>query len=128
MRRDLDLIRKILRTVEASDDFTLKCGDFSEDPSDVEETKRIARHVFLLVEAGLLEANLLVRREGGGAEGGTIDRLTWAGHEFIAAAGNDTTWSKAKRTIGAQIGGVPFELLKMWLIWEAKQKLGLPSA
>jgi hypothetical protein len=124
VKRDLDLIRRILIATEEADDYTLSTGDLVDSQHD---ERSVARHVLLLEEAGLLEANLLASREYGGAMKGTIDRLTWAGHEFLAAARNDTLWTKAKRTIGEKVGGVPFEILRAWLISQASQQLGLPG-
>ena len=123
MKRDLDLIRTILARVEDADDFTVKCANLANDSHD---EASVARHVQLLEEAGYLRANLLIA-EGRGACGGTIERLTWAGHEFIASARNDTIWQKAKRKAGEAIGGIPVEILKVLLIYYAKQAIGLPG-
>ena len=53
-------------------------------------------------------------------------RLTWAGHEFLDAASNDTVWKKAGEKIkqfGVQVTvSVLEELLKKLL----KDSLGLP--
>lgn len=124
MKRDLDLIRRILIAVEDAPDYTISTADLVTDTCD---EKTVARHAHLLQEAGLLEASLLASRHVGGAQEGSIDRLTWAGHEFLATARSDTTWVKAKRTIGEKLGGVPFELLKAWLMAEASRHLGLSA-
>jgi hypothetical protein len=79
-----------------------------------------------LEEAGYLKANLLTV-EGHGAQAGNIERLTWAGHEFIESARNDTIWRKAKRKLGDTIGGVPFEILKPRLIRLGREAIGLPG-
>jgi hypothetical protein len=123
VKRDLDLIRTILARVEDADDFTVRCADLANDTHD---EVSVARHVQLLEEAGYLKANLLTA-EGRGALSGNIERLTWAGHEFIESARNDTIWRKAKRKLGDTLGGVPFEILKPLLISYAKDALGLPG-
>jgi DNA-binding transcriptional ArsR family regulator len=82
VKRDLDLIRRILLATEEAPDFTLSCSDLASDDLPL---ATVAQHVQLLQEAGYLEANLL-DLEGQGVLDGTIDRLTWAGHEFLEAA------------------------------------------
>jgi uncharacterized protein DUF2513 len=125
MKRDLDLIRRILIATEDAVDYSLSTADLVEDEHD---ERSIARHVYLLQEAGLLQANVLSSHHVGGAQSGTIDRLTWAGHEFLATARNDTLWTKAKHVISGKIGGIPFELLRAWLMSQASHQLGLPGA
>lgn len=123
MKRDADLIRTILARAEEADDSTLRCADLVDGThSEIS----VARHVHLLVEAGYLKANLLTL-EGRGALSGNIERLTWAGHEFIESARNETIWRKAKRKLGDTIGGVPFEILKPLLISLGREAIGLPG-
>lgn len=86
MKRDPDLLRTILARVEEADDFTVECADLADDKHN---EASFARHVQLLEEAGFVKANLLTV-QGEGALSGNIERLTWAGHEFIESARNDT--------------------------------------
>jgi Hypothetical protein (DUF2513) len=123
VKRDPDLLRTILARVEEADDFTVECADLADGTHD---EASVARHVQLLEEAGYVKANLLTV-QGEGALSGNIERLTWAGHEFIDAARNDTIWRKAKRKLGDTLGGVPFEIMKPLLISYAKDALGLPG-
>lgn len=121
MKRDLDLIRRILLAAEEAPDFTLSCSDLA---SDDQPSATIARHVQLLQEAGYLEANLL-DLEGQGVLDGTIDRLTWTGHEFLESARDNSVWQRAKRTVAEKVGGTPVEVIKALLISYASARLGL---
>jgi len=42
-------------------------------------------------------------------------RLTWAGHEFIEAARNDTVWHKTKTLVKEKTGTLTLEVLKLGL-------------
>ncbi len=56
-----------------------------------------------------------------------IGRLTWADHEFLEAARNETFWKKAKGTVKEKTGGLSFELLKQMLLQlphKAKKRAG----
>jgi hypothetical protein len=84
-------------------------------------------HVALLIEADLVhgtftELNLQ-------PAGGAIFRLTWAGHDFLDAARDDTVWHAAKEKILKPGASWTFDLLKAALRALAAQqlaKLGLP--
>ncbi|MEW4531191.1 DUF2513 domain-containing protein [Maioricimonas sp. JC845] len=50
--------------------------------------------------------------------------LTWARHEFIDAARNDTVWNKATKKIRDQTATIPFEVLKVAIIQTWKEMFG----
>jgi len=52
-------------------------------------------------------------------------RLTWAGHEFLDAARNETVWKKASERIKKSGVDVTISLLKDILNQLLKQSLGL---
>ena len=102
MKRDMDLWRKILRSVEARKDT----GDLAWVALDGHTDDEISFHVKLLIGAGLLE---------GEDRGGDGDRhcyfarcLTNDGYNFLEAARDDTRWKKAKAEITEQ--GLPVTL------------------
>jgi hypothetical protein len=86
VKRDPDLLRTILARVEKADDLSVEGADLADGKHD---EASVVHHVQLLKEAGFVKANLLTV-QGQGALSGNIERLTWAGHEFIDAARNDT--------------------------------------
>jgi hypothetical protein len=113
MKRDMDLIRKILLAIEAhpnpcSWDVPLDFPDYSE--------KEICYHVNLLKEAGLIVADIKV------ALSGDIyckaNSLTWDGHEFLEAARDDSRWEKVKSLVWEKTRSLPFEVLKAGLVKE----------
>ena len=52
-----------------------------------------------------------------------IDRLTWEGHDFLAAARNDTIWKKTWASVKDKGVDVSFGLLKELLISGLKEQM-----
>jgi hypothetical protein len=118
MKRDMDLIRKILFQVEEKGQ-PLGWVDL-EIPGYAPE--QIAQHVRLLEEAGLIEAQNLSTMDGFDYR---PKRLTWAGHEFLDAARNDTVWNRTKEMVKDKGGSIPFEVLKGLLVKVASSLFAL---
>lgn len=116
MRRDMDLIRLILLETEGEEprpDFT---GHTQQ--------QRIY-HSTLLIEAGLIDGFIVNDAEG--LPSGTVRRrLTWAGHEFLDAARNDSVWKKAVEKIKQSGVQVSVSILEELLKKLPKEAVGLP--
>jgi hypothetical protein len=96
MKRDMDLIRKILLAIEAHPFYgkwnvPLDFGDFPEELVDY--------HLKLLSEANLIEAKVRI-----GSKRWVINGLTWAGHEFLDASRDDSRWESVKRLLLEKTG------------------------
>jgi hypothetical protein len=104
MKRDLNLIRKILLAVESADTGAEHFINVALPGYTAEE---ISYHVGLLAEGGYLAAHDFFND---GQHTWTPLRLTWEGHEFLAVARDDTIWHQG------------LELLK-----KAGASLGLPA-
>lgn len=116
MKRDMDLIRRIVLTVRDSEGVVRGLEGV--------EFEVYAEHVRLLEEAGLVDASIQIvpqRR----VIAALIWRLTWAGQDFASAIDNDTLWSKAKESVIKPAGSWTFDVLKEWLKAEILQ--GLPT-
>ena len=120
MKRDFDLVRRILREVEGiPPGHHAKEFAFDGFAPDV-----VVAHTVLLVEAGLLDGT--VTRFTSGKTGVAARGLTWAGHDFLDAVQDDTLWAKAKKTVLAPAGSAAFSVVLDWAKAEAKSRLGLP--
>jgi hypothetical protein len=77
-----------------------------------------------LVDAGLIRG--IVRKDANGIPSGVraLD-LTWAGHEFLAAARSQTVWAKTMGKLKELSLDVPLTLLKELLGSQTKELLGL---
>ncbi len=121
MKRDMDLIRGILQKLESCDDpYGL------DELPDIEGYKpeQVSYHVKLLWDAGLLTAEPL--DEAGVAYTDFMNlNLTWTGQDFLAVAGNETLWRKAKEKVIKPGTSFTFDLLVEWLKAKAKEQIGL---
>lgn len=127
MKRDFDLVRKILCAVEEAapgqiiDGFTL--DEFSP--------QEIGEHLLLMQDAGLIDAEVKRTRAPGRPFLFVVRGLTWKGHDFLDAARDDTIWRLAKERILKPAGSATFDVLLDWLKTEANKRLftescGLP--
>jgi len=121
MKRNLDTVRKLLALAEdqpAGQDLMTFSGDFENTPVEVVE------HIALMIDAGLIdgEAHPDPGMKGGGIF--VINKLTWAGHDFLNAARNDNVWNSTKRRM-AKVGSWTFGLVLEVLKEEAKRQMGL---
>lgn len=105
MKRDMELIRKILLKMEEAPDPneipTLTLEGYSEG--------QIHFHLKLLSEAGLIHAIDASSKDG-------IQfmplSLTWEGYEFLEAVRDDGRWQKVKDTIITKGGAMVFDVVK----------------
>jgi len=118
MKRDMELIRKILIYFENKpDDHLVKNLEI-----DGYDPKMVQHHLVMIFEAGFIAAE---------PERTNTDRvikvypfrLTWDGHEFLAAAKNDSIWSKTKKNVFSKVSDIPFSLLKEILIATIRSEL-----
>ena len=120
MKRDLDLIRKLVLAVEA-----VPTGYALDDIEiDGYSKERIGYHSYLLVDSGLakgLDATVM----GDSSPMWLILNLTSAGHDFADAARDESTWQKAQGIVKDKAGGVTLDVMKQVLISVVKHSLGL---
>lgn len=119
MKRDMDLIRRIILAVD-----DLPIDKPLTELSDV-EARAFAMHAQWLSEAGLVHASFSPRTGNAPATFAAIFRLTWAGCEFADAIRSDTLWNKAKDKVIKPGMSFTFEVLTTWL--KAEIQHGLPS-
>jgi Hypothetical protein (DUF2513) len=121
MRRDFDLIRQILLAVEQAEPFT----DIRDLGPFEAEFETVAYHAQLLVEARLLKALISEASNSRYPIGVMVERLTWAGHDYLDTVRSETIWSKVKATLAERIGTAAFEVVKAVAIAIAKSQVGL---
>ena len=104
MKRDMDLMRAILFEVEK---WPFGACQPVQIPDHSQE--EIAYHVYLLANAGLIDALDVSSSDG-------MDwypkHLTFAGHEFLDAGREERTWSKAKDSVLKTTGTLTLEAMK----------------
>ena len=119
MRRDMDLVRDILR--EAAD-----CGAGALDASVLVDGRRdfacVAYHIDIMREAGLVNATVK-RAWGGSYLLAQVNSLTWAGQDYLASVSNDGLWSEVKRRVARLAGDVSMETVKALAVRIAAEML-----
>ncbi|WFN34551.1 DUF2513 domain-containing protein [Methanogenium sp. S4BF] len=106
MKRDMDLVRKILRSVDVNEDE----GAISGMQIDGYSHEEIAYHVMLLKEANIIRANIVCAEGSKIPEGYAIYSITREGYAFLDAFSNERRWKKAQSLIG-DIGDAPLHLV-----------------
>jgi Hypothetical protein (DUF2513) len=101
MKRDMDIIRRILLDVEDDRYHYGALVHLDDVPDEI-----CAQHVALIFDAGLAEGRL-IKTDAHGIVGACVDRLTSSGHDFCDGIRQDTIWNKAKEHVikpGASYG------------------------
>ena len=115
MKRDMDVVRSLLQQIEATKEgYTFVRGID-------------AHHAAILIDAGLIHGHLH-RSDAHGVMSANIERLTWSGHDFLDSMRDDTLWKKAKERVLVPGVSWTFDILKEWLKFEAKKKLGISDS
>ncbi len=90
MRRDMDLIRQVLLTAEAGPPYP-KIDGFSPEA--------IRYHQMLAIDAGLIKGKYMSYMENASdvPSSVVVQGVEWAGHDFLAAIRDDSSWNKLKK-------------------------------
>lgn len=107
MKRDMDIVRDILRNVAESN------GGVSASTlsSKARPAELIAYHFEIMDEAGLIHATIK-RGFGGQYIAATADSLTWSGNDFLSSISNENVWTEVKRKIGKTLGDASITTVK----------------
>lgn len=121
MKRDLDLVRKILFKMEEMDQWII--ADAHSIPIEGYSENQVQYHLGLMVQANLLHAETrsvnITSKYSLTADSTGIKfqdySISWFGHEFLTATRDEVRWKKTKEAI-VKVGGlatdVAFDILK----------------
>lgn len=107
MKRDLDLVRMILLEAEEADG-RLDLSRFVDTslPLDL-----LGFHVEMMADAGLVDAEV-GHAMGGRCSSVTINRLTWAGEDYLDAIRSDAVWQRVKKAMRETVGDTALSVVK----------------
>ncbi|WP_439259495.1 DUF2513 domain-containing protein [Lonepinella sp. BR2930] len=105
MKRDWDLIRRILLTLEQKAD---RSPLFSDQIANY-DAENVAYHFKIMNDAGLIDGE---NSSVIGAFNYTAYGLTWQGHEFLDQIRNDSIWNKIKSTLRSKSIDLSFDVIK----------------
>jgi hypothetical protein len=123
MKRDWDLVRRILLTVEEA---APGAHVMSHQFPDL-DNPTLFEHVKVLKNAGYLEAQLLPLKTGHGGDDFVILGLPWDGHDLLAKMRSDTWWAKIKATAKEKGIEFTFDVVKTLAGPAAAAVLGIPT-
>ncbi len=121
MKRDLDLVRLILKELEEELPPGQSCNGVQIDGYD---RPTVNAHLELMIDADLIDGKPLHAMTG--IIDVMVNRITWKGYDFIAAAKDDTVWEKTKTAAVKRAGSITFDVLLELLKAEIRTRLGLP--
>jgi hypothetical protein len=119
MKRDMDLVRQILISLEEH--------THGWAPQDLQiegySAEQIGYHVYLMDQAGLLVGTDVTASDSESPVWEPL-YLAWAGHEFLDASRENGRWKQAKELVG-KVGGASIAIWTVVLTDLVKQNLGL---
>jgi hypothetical protein len=91
MKRDWDVVRKILLAIE---DLPDRKSVITENDVEHVDSDNVYHHALILIEAGYVVGNEGSRQ---GGKSVFINRLTWQGHELLDSIRQQSKWNDIKR-------------------------------
>jgi Hypothetical protein (DUF2513) len=121
MKRDLELVRKMLLAIEDAE------TGFAPDELafDGHTQAQVGYHAYLLVDGGFATGSDITDTSCTGPVW-CISSLTWTGHEFAAAARDENRWKKAIGLVKEKSGTITMDALTQLLGSLMRGSLGLP--
>lgn len=105
MKRDLDLVRDILRYVEGSEGGAV---DLSGMDAGI---KTLAFHAELMAARGLIECSV-ARDAFGEPMDVEVSGITWEGYDYLDAIRSPKVWKRAKEVISSTVGDTSLSVVK----------------
>lgn len=124
MKRDIDLIRKILLHVEQEQKGEDRC-EIHLDQFEGYSKAELKYNIKLLMSAGYLDYGDVTTHDWTTYQVGFI---SWDGHEFLDSVRSDGVWSDVKKKLSNIGGEVPIDLIKMLAVESMKGLLNLPGS
>lgn len=120
MNCDINLVRNILLQIESQESGYAPV-DFVIDGYNQEQ---IHYHAYIMIQGGLIEGIIYTNFSSQSPQA-IPKNLTWAGHEFIKTARNDTLWKKAMDTVQEKGGAITIAVLSQLLSSLMKKQFDL---
>lgn len=123
MKRDMDLVRRLMLDIEAQPAGMQTTG--VELYRDGDDQAAVAEHLVLLIEHDLIKGKGFQSFSGLDLGHILIFSVTWKGHEFLDAVRDDTIWKKTKDKVASSGVTATVEILTQVATGFVKQMLGL---
>lgn len=108
MKRNLDLIRQLLITIECQNmQFKRDCTKVIVEGFSNEE---VNYHLLLLIDVGYVDGDIQPRQRH--VDIAYIKRLTMQGHDYLDAVRNDTIWATTKDKVSKLGESATLDIIK----------------
>ena len=108
MKRDMELIRKIMFKIEEDYSGTL----IRALPIEGYDLVTVAEHCRLMTEYGLIDEYKPIGADGHPVLTFLVGNLTWEGYDFLDKVRQDTVWNKTKDVITQKGLPMVFDVVK----------------
>lgn len=122
MKRDLDLMRKILLRIEAQPEVPPKTLIIEDFLDLCDNPQVLSLHIGLLRDSGLIET--AGESYDGDVRDYDIARLTFNGYEYLDSVRSAKVWKAVRERLSA-IGGATLEIVMEVAAEQVKKELGL---
>jgi hypothetical protein len=125
MKRDMELIRDLLLSIESRDDDDYDYYSCTLKLTTAQSPEKVKGHLLLLIDAKLIDAKPMTN---GGLDEVYIKRMLWAGHEFLDSTKDESIWKDVKDIVakkGLSMESISFGVLTQLLASVVKQHLNL---
>ena len=119
MKRDMELVRKLLLFLEEKPDHVVLEKVELEGYDDL----TIGHHLVIMYEAGLIEGEPHVSTSSRRVIKVWPNHLTWKGYDFLSAARDESVWKKVKAKLASGAGDIPIALPKELLLATLRAQL-----
>jgi len=123
MKRDFDLVRKLLFFFEEKPDMS---PVLRTDPPQIDgySKEQVKYHLILLYQGGLVDGEPMRSTTSDRIiDMGAVFSLTWQGHEFLEKIRSDEVWEKVKQKTASVARGLTFQALSTVATWFLQQAL-----
>lgn len=122
MKRNFDLMRKILIDIEESNPVEMYTQDFFDLSDDFDE---LSYNIQLLYEAGFINAYDISTCDGSYYPQYQINWITNAGHDYLDSIRSESIWNKTKQLFFEKSLSMTFGLIQEVATKLIKSQLGI---
>lgn len=120
MKRNMDLVRELLLLIELHPE--------AQAPAPIallgHQADEINYHLALLLDAELIDGTITMV-VGHNYPEVEVNRLTWAGHDFLDTAREDVVWKRALTILTEKGAATTLDVLRALLVSLTKKAIGL---
>ncbi|MBQ9005984.1 MAG: DUF2513 domain-containing protein [Atopobiaceae bacterium] len=106
MKRDMDLVRRILTVTEKAESAI----DVNDLATDAHSMESVIYHVRMMEHHGLIDAT--VKFADDGCYVGWVTALTWDGCDYLDAIRDESVWRKTKQVVKETVGSTTLDIIK----------------